>query len=310
MKIETIALPIVRLALTEDVGSGDVTTEALVSETARARAHIEAHALGVLAGLDVARLAFKQLDPNIVFLPKTREGAPLAPGQVVCEIEGRARAILSAERVALNFLQHLSGIASLTARFVEALAGTGVRVRDTRKTLPVLRVLEKYAVLVGGGQNHRFGLFDMALIKDNHLPAASSITGAVRQMRRKNSKLRVQVEVRNPEEAEEAARAGADELLFDNMAPEEVAASLERLGDAAGAAGPGASSGGTSGGGRAPGAGKERGKPWIEVSGGINLGNARAFALPGVDSLAIGALTHSAPALDLALVVESIEDFA
>jgi len=296
LKIETIALPIVRLALTEDLGSGDVTTEALVSESARARASIQAKAAGVLAGLDVARVAFSELDPDLAFHPKARDGAHLAPGQVICEMEGKARAVLSAERVALNFLMHMSGVATLTARFVEALAGTGVKVRDTRKTLPVLRVLEKYAVLAGGGRNHRFGLFDMALIKDNHLPAAGSITGAVRRVRRIDSKLPIQVEVRSADEAEEAARAGADEILLDNMEPDGVRETLERLG-------------------RSPAAGgkteeKGRRRPWIEVSGGIHLGNVRALALPGVDSVAIGELTHSAPALDLALVVDSIEDFA
>ncbi len=295
MKIETIALPIVRLALTEDIGSGDVTTESLVSESARGRAHIESRAAGVIAGVDVARVAFKELDPEMVFRPKIREGAHLLAGQLVAEIEGKARAVLSAERVALNFLQHLSGIATLTSRFVEALAGTGVKVRDTRKTLPGLRVLEKYAVIAGGGQSHRFGLFDMVLIKDNHLPAAGSITGAVRQVRRRNSDLKVQVEVRNAEEAEEATRAGADEILLDNMSPEEVRATLERLE---------IEKRGGSGGKRTP------GRPWVEVSGGIHLGSVRSFAILGVDSVAIGALTHSAPALDLALVIDSIEDFA
>jgi nicotinate-nucleotide pyrophosphorylase (carboxylating) len=302
VKIETIALPIVRLALTEDLGSGDVTTQALVSESAQAQAHIEAKAPGVLAGLDVARVAFSELDRDLVFHPQARDGTRLAAGQVVCEIKGRARAILSAERVALNFLQHLSGVATLTARFVEALAGTGVKVRDTRKTLPVLRVLEKYAVLAGGGRNHRFGLFDMVLIKDNHLPAAGSITGAVRRVRRIHSELPIQVEVRNAEEAEEAARAGADEILLDNMEPDQVRETLERLEGVPASARASASSGKSER--------KARRRPWIEVSGGIHLGNVRSLALPGVDSVAIGALTHSAPALDLAMVVDAIEDFA
>jgi nicotinate-nucleotide pyrophosphorylase (carboxylating) len=305
VKIETIALPIVRLALTEDLGSGDVTTRALVSETARARARIETRAAGVLAGLDVARLAFHELDRDVIFRHKARDGARLAPGQVVGVIEGRARGILSTERVALNFLQHLSGIATLTARFVEALKGTGVKVRDTRKTLPGLRWLEKYAVLCGGGQNHRFGLFDMVLIKDNHLPAAGSIGGAVKRARQAGPGLQVQVEVRNPDEAEQAVAAGADQLLLDNMDPEMVRATLARLGVTKGAATAGAESGAPAGA-----ASAATGRPWIEVSGGVTLENVRAMAIPGVDSVAIGAITHSAPALDLALVVETIEDLA
>jgi nicotinate-nucleotide pyrophosphorylase (carboxylating) len=295
VKLETIALPIVRLALAEDLGAGDVTTESLVSASARARARIEARAPGVLAGIDLARLAFRELDRELVFEQKVKDGARLKPGQEVAAIEGRARAILSAERVALNLLQHLSGIATITSRFVEALKGTPTVVRDTRKTLPGLRVLEKYAVLVGGGQNHRFGLFDMILIKDNHLPAAGSITGAVRGARRAHPDLAIQVEVRNADEAEEAVRAGADQLLLDNMDPARVLATLERIGIGAGTP---------------PRTGKQPGRPWIEVSGGVTLDNVRSFARPGVDSVAIGAITHSAPALDLALTVETIEDFA
>ena len=293
MKIDTIALPIVRLALAEDLGSGDVTTRALVSESARARGVIEARAEGVLCGLEVARTAFHELDADLVFRTRLRDGARIEPGATVCQLEGRARALLSAERVALNMLQHMSGIASLTARFVAALAGTGVKVRDTRKTLPGLRVLEKYAVLVGGGQNHRFGLFDMFLIKDNHLPAVGSITGAVRAARRADPELQIQVEVRNAEEAAEAVRAGVEQILLDNMDPAHIRDALGAIDEAVESL-----------------AGPARKRPWVEVSGGVTLGNVRERALAGVDSVSIGAVTHSAPALDLALTVESIEDFA
>ena len=295
MKLETIALPIVRLALAEDLGAGDVTTASLISPSARGRAHLEARAAGVLAGIDLARLVFHELDREIDFHAVAKDGARLKPGQTVATLAGQARAILSGERVALNLLQHLSGVASATARFVDALKGTATVVRDTRKTLPGLRVLEKYAVLVGGGRNHRFGLFDMVLIKDNHLPAAGSITGAVRAARRAHADLPIQVEVRNAEEAAEAVRAGADQLLLDNMDPDRVRATLEHIGIEPGA----------------PPAERGRpGRPWIEVSGGVTLANVRSFALPGVDSVAVGAITHSAPALDLALTVESIEDYA
>jgi len=292
VKIETIALPIVRLALAEDLGNGDVTTRALVSETARARGMIEAKAEGVLCGLEVARLAFHELDPELVFRTRLRDGARLQPGEIVCQLEGRARALLSAERVALNLLQHLSGVASLTARFVKALDGTGVKVRDTRKTLPGLRVLEKYAVLVGGGQNHRFGLFDMFLIKDNHLPAVGSITGAVRAARRADPELPIQVEVKNAEEAAEAVRAGVDQILLDNMNPSEIATAVQAIDEAQESLGP------------------ARQRPWVEVSGGVQLANVRERAIKGVDSVSVGAVTHSAPALDLSLTIESIEDFA
>jgi nicotinate-nucleotide pyrophosphorylase (carboxylating) len=292
LKLETIALPIVRLALAEDLGAGDVTTASLVSASARARARLVARAAGVLAGIDIARLVFRELDRELDFRATAKDGARLKPGLTVATLAGQARAILSGERAALNLLQHLSGIATATARFVEALKGTGTAVRDTRKTLPGLRVLEKYAVLVGGGQNHRFGLFDMVLIKDNHLPAAGSITGAVRAARRAHPDLTIQVEVRNAEEAREALRAGADQLLLDNMDPESVRATIDAIGIAPGSA-PGSP-----------------GRPWIEVSGGVTLANARSFALPGVDSVAVGAITHSAPALDLALTIESIEDYA
>jgi nicotinate-nucleotide pyrophosphorylase (carboxylating) len=295
VKLETIALPIVRLALAEDLGAGDVTTESLVSPSARARARIEAGATGVLAGIDLARLVFHELDRDVDFRPQAKDGARLKPGQTVATIEGRARAVLSGERVALNLLQHLSGIATATARFVDALKGTPAQVRDTRKTFPGLRVLEKYAVLVGGGHNHRFGLFDMVLIKDNHLPAAGSITGAVRAARRAHPDLLIQVEVRNADEAEEAVSAGADQLLLDNMDPSLVRATLERIGIAPD---------------EPPRAAGRPGRPWIEVSGGVTLENVRSFALPGVDSVAVGAITHSAPALDLALTVDSIEDYA
>jgi nicotinate-nucleotide pyrophosphorylase (carboxylating) len=294
VKIETIALPIVRLALAEDLGGGDVTTRALVSETARARGMIEARAGGVLAGLEVARLAFRELDRDMVFRMRFQDGAVLEPGAQVCQVEGRARAILSAERVALNLLQHLSGVATLTARYVDALKGTEVKVRDTRKTLPGLRVLEKYAVLVGGGVNHRFGLFDMFLIKDNHLPAAGSISGAVRAARRADAELPIQVEVKNAEEAAEAVRAGADQILLDNMDAAQIRAAVVAIDEVVD--------------GNARGGKPQR--PWVEVSGGVNLANVRERAVPGVDSVSIGAITHSAPALDLALTVEAIEDYA
>ncbi|MGD8396627.1 MAG: carboxylating nicotinate-nucleotide diphosphorylase [Candidatus Eiseniibacteriota bacterium] len=290
MKLETFAGPIVQLALTEDLGAGDVTTEAVVSEQARARAHIVARQPGVVAGLEVVRLTFQRLDAESVLRTRRRDGDRVEPGEVVCVIDGRARGILSAERVALNFLQHLSGIATATARFVEAIEGTGAQVRDTRKTTPVLRMLEKYAVRVGGGKNHRFGLFDMVLLKENHLSAAGSIAAAVDAARRRAPELAVEVEARTTEEAMAAAGAGADWILLDNMTPDEVRATVERL--------------------RAGQATEKPRRPLLEASGRIELSNARAFAETGVDAISVGAVTHSAPALDFSLLFESISDLA
>ena len=282
MRLETIALPMVRLALTEDVGGGDATTDALVDASTRARARIVAKQEGVMAGTSVATLAFRELDPTARVTWAVADGGAVKRGDRVAEIEANARAILTAERVALNFLQRLSGIATLTRAFVKAVEGTGVKILDTRKTTPGLRILEKFAVMAGGGENHRFGLFDGMLVKENHVILAGGLHQAIERALEaaREKKIPVVVEVRTVEEAEEAARSSVDRILLDNFTPSKIADVLKRV---------------------------PRGKksPELEISGGVRLQNVRDFALPGVSYISIGALTHSAPALDLSLLVEA-----
>jgi nicotinate-nucleotide pyrophosphorylase (carboxylating) len=265
---------VVAAALAEDVGPGDVTTLAVVPPDASCRAHLRTRAAGVPAGLAVAIEAFRQLDPALEIAEHGRDGVPVQPGELLLAIAGRARPVLTAERVALNFVQRLSGIATLTARYVEAVRGTRARIIDTRKTTPGLRQLEKYAVRVGGGGNHRFGLFDGVLIKDNHIVAAGGVAAAVRAARRAGPhSLRIEVETETLDQVREALDAGADAILLDNM-------SADTLRQAAAIVG---------------------GRVVVEVSGGVTLATVRATAEAGVDLISVGALTHSAPALDLGL---------
>ena len=266
-----------RLALTEDIGGGDVTTDAVVDAERSGRGHIEARQEGVLAGNDVAGLAFRELDPDAKVEWLLPEGGTLSKGAPVARITGKLRAILSAERVALNFLQHLSGIATHARAFVKAVEGTGVAILDTRKTTPCLRFLEKHAVRVGGVQNHRFGLFDGILIKENHITAAGGLKPALERVRASGQDLPIVVEVKSPEEALDAATLKPDRILLDNFTPSAIATVVKRL----------------------RGAG-----PGIEISGGIRLANVRDFALPGVSFISVGAITHSAPALDFSLLLD------
>jgi len=270
-------------ALMEDEAWHDVTTAALVPPEQQGRGVIVAKAEGVLAGLPMAEAVFGAVDPSLAWRPLTAEGARLSPGQTVAEVEGPLAAILRAERVALNYLTHLSGVATATARLVEAIAGTGCRLRDTRKTTPGLRTLEKYAVRVGGGENHRFTLADAVLIKDNHLAALRArglgFADAVRLASAPGGAppdMRVQIEVTSVDEARQALAAGAHELLLDNMPLDEMRQVVELA----------------------------KGKAVLEASGGITLANARRVAETGVDYISVGAITHSAPALDLSLEVE------
>ena len=279
MRLEAITLPLVRLALTEDLGGGDATTDAVVDEGAAGRAHIQAKQDGVLAGSEVATLAFRELDPAATIDWLIAEGGPLKRGSHVATITGKARAILSAERVALNYLQHLSGIATLARAFVKAVEGTGVRILDTRKTTPGLRFLEKHAAHAGGAVNHRFGLFDGVLIKENHIVAAGGLKQALERARKGTEGLPVVVEVKSQEEALQAADLKPDRILLDNFTPSAIMAVLKRM---------------------TPG-------PEIEVSGGIRLANVRDFALPGVSYISVGAITHSAPAIDLSLVMDEVK---
>ena len=266
-------------ALREDLGAeGDVTSAAVIPEVQTARARIVARSGGVLAGLPLAKECFSRV--NARFRPHKEDGDLLAPGDEVAVVGGALRAILAAERTALNFLGRLSGVATHAARFVEAVRGTGVVVRDTRKTTPGLRVLEKYAAELGGVTPHRVGLFDGVLIKDNHLAAAGGVAEAVRRAKAARPDLSVICEVETPAQAGEAASAGAEEVLLDNMSLEAMREAVQRVG----------------------------GRARVEASGGVTLETARAVAETGVDALSSGAITHAAPWIDLALeVLEDVE---
>ena len=269
----------VRLALAEDLGrAGDITSAATIPEGKKATAKLAARKPGILAGLACAAEAFRQLDPALEFRVKNRDGDKLKAGDVVAEISGNARAILSAERTALNFTTHLSGVATLTAAFVARVKHTKAKVVCTRKTIPGLRALEKYAVRCGGGMNHRFGLDDAILIKDNHIAVAGSVAAALKAARTSAGHLiKVEIEVENLDELAEVLNAGgADVALLDNM----DTATLKRAVEIA------------------------SGRLALEASGGVNLDTVAAIAETGVDMISVGALTHSAPALDLGLDVD------
>jgi nicotinate-nucleotide pyrophosphorylase (carboxylating) len=279
--------PIVRAALEEDLGTGDVTVDALVPRDRMGEGRILAKSEGVLCGLMPARMVFRILDSEVRIDVKSKDGQALQPGDVIMTLHGRASSLLEGERTALNFLQHLSGVASQTARFKEAIQGTRARILDTRKTLPGLRLLEKAAVKAGGGTNHRIGLYDMILIKDNHLEImdGDDEPARVRQAVKRSLEglaagMMVQVEVTSLESALEAGKSGAHMVLLDNMTPEQMAEVVRALE-------------------------KEQGanRPLIEASGGITLTNVKTVAEAGVDRISIGALTHSAPALDIAMYI-------
>ena len=271
----------VRRALDEDVGRGDVTTAALIPARARARARLVAREPLTVAGLEFAVAAFRALAADLRVERAVHDGATVPAGAVLLRLEGPARALLTAERTALNFVQRLSGVATLTARFVAAVAGTGARLLDTRKTTPGWRRFEKYAVACGGGHNHRLGLFDQVLIKDNHLVALrgrrpNPIVWAVRRARAACPGLFVEIEADTLTQVRQAVAAGADCILLDNMSPAQLRRAVRLV------------------------AGRAR----TEASGGVRLDNVRAIAETGVDFISVGALTHSAPAVDVALDFE------
>lgn len=275
MTIDRLMLrEIVARALREDLGSGDVTTEALVEPDQTGRAVIRTKEPCVLAGLPVAELAFKLLDESILFEPQAREGELLAKGQVIAELQGSLRTILTGERTALNFLQRLSGIATLTARYVEAVQGFSAQITDTRKTAPGLRITDKYAVQIGGGRNHRMGLYDGVLIKDNHIRAAGGIAAAIARIR-PHIPTTIEVEVSNLKEFKEALQAGADMIMLDNMSLDEMRQAVREA----------------------------KGRALLEASGGVTLENVRAVAATGVNFISVGALTHSSKAIDMHLEV-------
>ena len=267
-------------ALAEDLGlAGDITTQSTVLADARAKAVLAARRPGVASGLAVAEAAFRTLDADVSFTAEVQDGTSLQPGAVLARIEGNARAVLTAERVALNFMGRMSGIATLTRSYVDKVAGTKAHIVDTRKTTPGLRAFEKYAVRCGGGHNHRVGLFDAVLIKDNHIVAAGSLSQAVERARaRAGHMLKIEVEVDTLAQLEEALRFDIDAVLLDNMTPAELTKAVAIVSGKAG-----------------------RRRVVTEASGGVNLDSVRAIADSGVDLISIGALTHSAPVLDLGL---------
>lgn len=269
---------LVQGALREDVGSGDLTTLATVAEDAHAKALITQKAPGSIYGLELAELVFAQLDPSVRIERLVDEGFWREDGGPVMEVQGRARALLTGERTALNFLAHLSGVATLAARAADAVRGTGAKALDTRKTTPGLRALEKAAVAAGGASNHRAGLYDAILIKENHIAAAGGIAAAVQHARAAAPQLAqtLEVEVRDADEIEQALQAGAPRLLLDNMDDAQLRAAVAQV----------------------------AGRAELEASGGVTLQTLRARAQTGVQWVSMGALTHSAPALDLSMLLE------
>lgn len=279
LQVDSAVETLIGMALAEDLGDrGDVTSLATVAADAVIRGQVRAKAAGVIAGLHIFAEVYRQVDPSLVVAFNADDGDRVIPGTLVCSVTGVGRSVLTGERVALNFLQRLSGVATLTASFVDAVAGTQAVILDTRKTTPGWRMLEKYAVRCGGGHNHRVGLYDMVLIKDNHIDAAGGITAAVQSVRASAAAvgLPVEVEVKNLEELREALGLDVDRILLDNMTDEQMRAAVAIA---------------------------ER-RTHLEASGNMSLERVAAVAATGVDFISVGALTHSAPALDLSMRLE------
>lgn len=266
---------IVGRALAEDVGSGDITTDAAIDENLRARGEIVAKCDCVIAGIDLAAETFRRLDRDVEFVVRKPDSTRCSPGDIVAEIRGSARAMLTAERTALNLLQRLSGIASITRRFVDAAEGR-ITILDTRKTTPTLRALEKYAVRAGGGTNHRQGLHDAVLIKDNHIRLAGGVNVAVERVRAARPGQPIEIEAQSLDQVDDAVVIGADTILLDNMDTETIREAVKRI----------------------------AGRAKVEISGGITLERIPELASTGADYVSVGALTHSAPAADLSLEIE------
>jgi len=275
------AAPLIELALAEDIGTGDVTSEAVLDAESEVHGHIIAKTSGVIAGLPVAEMVFRRVAPTIRFIARVEDGEEVTGGTLIAEVSGPARAVLAAERTALNFLQRMSGVATLTRCFVDAVACTATTILDTRKTIPGWRILDKYAVRIGGGTNHRMGLYDMILIKDNHVAAAGGIRPAIERARAAYPHLPIEVEVRNLEELQEALAVTppVDRILLDNMSLTEMRQAVSIT----------------------------AGQVPLEASGGITLGRAIEIAETGVDYISVGALTHSAAALDISMELADVE---
>ena len=266
---------IVMLSLKEDIGREDITTNSIVNDKLKCLAIIKSKDTGVLAGNPIAELVFKRLDSRIKYIQRKKDGDTINPNDIIAEVRGFVRTVLTGERLSLNFLQRLSGIATLSQKFVNKTKGFDVKIIDTRKTTPGLRILEKYAVTVGGCYNHRFGLFDGILIKDNHIQIAGNIEKAVLKVRAKHKNKEIEVETSNINQVREALKSGADIIMLDNMTPDKIKKAVKIIDS----------------------------KAMTEASGGINLDNIGEYAKTGVDYISVGALTHSAKSLDIGLYV-------
>ena len=273
MRNEYLIDKIITLAIEEDVEKGDVTTNSLVPESTLAVAEMTAKADGVISGIDIARMVFERFDKNIRWLPSTTEGGRVKKGDSIVRIEGSYRALLTGERTALNILQRMSGIATATSNYVKELEGSATQLLDTRKTAPGMRILDKIAVKAGGGTNHRMGLYDLALIKDNHIKVAGGITEAVKEVRAYAPGIKVEVEVTTLEETKEAVTAGADIIMLDNMSNEMMEDAVKLI----------------------------AGRAKTEASGNMTIGRLKGAAATGVDYISVGALTHSVTALDISM---------
>jgi nicotinate-nucleotide pyrophosphorylase (carboxylating) len=268
-------VPLIELAIAEDIGPGDATSQAIIPLELVIEGRILAKDTGVIAGLPVAEAVFSRIDSELRMVSHVRDGDTVGPGDLIAEVSGPGRSMLAAERLALNFLQQLSGIATLTRKFVDAVRGSGAVILDTRKTRPGYRVLDKYAVRMGGGTNHRLSLYDMLLVKDNHIEAAGSITAAVERACAAFPSLPIEVEVKNLDELREALVLRVDRIMLDNMSLEEMRTAVQIVA------------------GRVP----------LEASGNVDMERVAAIAATGVDCISIGALTHSAPVLDLSMLI-------
>jgi len=268
---------IILQSLKEDIGTGDITSVATISKLSILSGQFIAKDNGVISGLKIVNLVFQLLNKNIVFNACLKNGSIIEAGQIIADIKGSGRSILAGERIALNFLQRMSGIATLTRQYVKAVSGTKAVILDTRKTVPGLRVLDKQAVRDGGGRNHRFGLFDMYLIKDNHIAAAGSITKAFHAVKKQNKNLLIEIEVKNFKELDEALSLQPDRIMLDNMDLKQIHKAVTKVDS----------------------------KFPIEVSGGVNLETVSQIAQTGVDYISVGALTHSVKALDISLEIKN-----
>jgi nicotinate-nucleotide pyrophosphorylase (carboxylating) len=269
----------VERALREDIGTGDATTDSIIPSNALLEGRIISKEAGIIAGLSVARAAFQLLDEHVAFRFCVSEGGRVQTSQVLAEISGSARAILTAERTALNLLGRMSGIATLTRRFVDEISGTRAQILDTRKTAPTLRACDKMSVRLGGGENHRMGLYDMILIKDNHVDFAGSITEAVKRARARHKDLEIEVEARSLADVAESLALGVSWIMLDNMSIDEISQAVLL----------------------------NNGRAKLEASGNVTLGNVRGVAETGVDYISVGALTHSVKALDVSLAVTRLQ---